>query len=101
MIEHEEEFGIFSANVIRAARAFYYNVALKEFVKQDPYNACILNDTSWFWDDFRRHNTMAVFIFLGRIFDKPKRARNVHKFLNGIFGTDYFSFENLKERNED
>lgn len=97
-LDYEKELIVFQNNLNNAIRAFYYDVALYERVKDNTKEICLLNETPWFWNDFRHYTVMSVFIVLGRIFDKDTRSHSIDRLEQAARTTDYFCKENLRLR---
>ncbi len=100
----ETEFDVFSNNVDRVARQFFYNRAL---------NAC-LNDiektgdqNSQFWRNVQFNFIQSTFLIFGNIFDKNNKSHSVARLIRFGRKTDFFEKgrrkfqENLKKLLQD
>ena len=99
MSEYKKHYENFSRNVEYAARTWHHSLHLNKRAKDDEKILKALNRAPRFWLDQRYSALQTTIIFLGKIFDKAKRAHSVDKTIKAAAGeVGHFNRESLRAR---
>lgn len=108
--DYEDEFRIFSDNVNKSARSFYYHKEFNRQVLDDcrkqqngHYGKSILyksiSANTQFWNDYNFSSLHYTVVILGRIFDKNKNSHGLCRlFTISKQNLNAFTTEKLRER---
>ncbi len=92
IMTYENEFKIFSANIQRASRSFYYDREMQSQVYKD----CQRQDNNYFqdsklyqamqrnaqfWNDYKYSSILCTIIVLGRVFDKNNSSHSIKRLI--------------------
>lgn len=96
---YNDELTVFSNNIHLTAKAFYYYLYLSKIDKIDVMIHLAMQNNAAFWNLFRHTSLITIFIYLGKIFDKPTKSHKLDDLMKSLEKECFLDDKEIKNLN--